>query len=440
MVLVVAACASPPEQQIVDMAKPSAPPTADTPADAGGALPVVEGFMSSGDARFDAWRLDYVHHLVARGWSTAFLRQQLNGLTPDPAVVRSDRGQPEFSKPISDYLKGAVSSDRVSRGQTKLAGAAAWLPAIEAKSGTPSEILVAIWGMESAFGAVQGDRDVVRSLATLAADGRRRAMAEEHLTAALKMIRDGGVSRSQLRGSWAGAMGQTQFMPETFLSTEVDGDGDGRRDIWNSAPDALASAANLLKSQGNWQIGQSWAREVVLPQGFDYGLAEGVKQTPAAWQALGVRTADGGPFRPADLTAEAQLIVPMGWRGPAFLAFPNHFAIRKYNNSTSYALGIGLLADAIAGRPSLVAAWPDEPATRLADRRGAQAALNRLGFDVGEPDGVIGVKTRAAVRAYQAARGLIADGYLSSALMQRLIAEGASASAQALPPAAAPGA
>jgi lytic murein transglycosylase len=440
LVLVVAACASPPEQQIVDMAKPSPAPAADAPAQSGGALPVVEGFMSSGDARFVAWRLDYVHRLVRDGWSVTFLRQQLNGLSPDPAVVRADRGQPEFSKPISDYLKGAVSADRVSRGQTKLAGASSWLPAVGARSGTPSEILVAIWGMESAFGAVQGERDVVRSLATLAADGRRREMAEAHLTAALTMIRDAGVSRSQLKGSWAGAMGQTQFMPETFLSTAVDGDGDGRKDIWSSAPDALASAANLLKTQGNWQAGQSWAREVILPQGFDYGLAEGIKQTPAAWQALGVRTADGGAFRPADATAEAQLIVPMGWRGPAFLAFPNHFAIRKYNNSTSYALGIGMLADAIAGRSGLVATWPDEQPTRLADRRGAQAALNRLGYDVGEPDGVIGVKTRAAVRAYQKAKGMIADGYLSADLMRRLIAEGASVSAQVLPPAAAPGA
>jgi membrane-bound lytic murein transglycosylase B len=433
LALTVAACATPPEQTMVQMAQGGGLPGAGSPPPAG----PISGFSASGDAAFDAWREDFVRRQAAAGWSVDFLRQQLSGLTPDPSVVSADRRQPEFSKPISDYLKGAVSPDRITTGRSKRASAA-WLPRIEQRYGVPGEILVAIWGMESAFGGFQGSQDVIRSLATLAADGRRRGLAEAHLIAALQIIRDGLAARPQLRGSWAGAMGQTQFMPETFLTTAVDGDGDGRRDIWGSSQDALASAANLLAKQGDWRRGESWAVEVRLPPGFDYSVVEGPKQVPAAWQASGVRRADGYGFNAADSASEAQLIVPMGHQGPAFLAFPNHFAIRKYNNSTSYALGVGMLADAIAGRPGLVGAWPVEEPTSLAQRKAAQGALNRLGYDVGEPDGIIGVKTRAAVRAYQQANGMVADGYMSGDVMRRLIAQAQSAPPLAAPPAVTP--
>lgn len=421
LTMTVAACASPPDSTLERLAQGAAGGSAPSAA-----APTASpwGFAPSGDSVFDAWRDDFVRREVAAGWPAGFLRQHLSGLTPDPKVVAADRRQPEFSKPISDYLRGAVSSDRVATGRAKIA-AAPWMTRIEQTTGAPPEILVAIWGMESAFGSFTGDMDVVRSLATLAAEGRRRGWAEGQLLAALTMVRDGYATRGMLKGSWAGAMGQTQFMPDTFLTTAVDGDGDGRRDIWASSPDALASAANLLVKQGDWRRGQSWAREVILPQGFDYSLIEGPKRTPGDWQTLGVRAADGYGFKTADADAETQLIAPMGWRGPALLAFPNHFAIRKYNNSTSYALGVGMLADAIAGRPGLQGTWPPEQPTSTADRKGAQAALGALGYDVGEPDGIIGAKTRAAVRAYQQARGLPADGYLSGELMRRLIAEAA---------------
>jgi membrane-bound lytic murein transglycosylase B len=233
------------------------------------------------------------------------------------------------------------------------------------------------------------------------------------------MIGSGEASRPQLRGSWAGAMGQTQFIPTSFLSAAVDGDGDGRRDIWNSAPDALASAANLLK-QGGWRAGEDWAREVTAPEGFDYGLTEGPQKTPADWAALGVVRADGQPWPAADAAAQAQLVAPTGAQGPLFLLFPNHFAIRKYNNSLAYALAVGLLADRMSGRPPLSRPWPAETPLSLTDRMTAQRALAVLGFDPGPSDGLIGMKTRDALRGWQKAQGLPADGYLSPDMVQRL--------------------
>jgi hypothetical protein len=218
-------------------------------------------------------------------------------------------------------------------------------------------------------------------------------------------------------------MGQTQFIPTSFLSNAVDGDGDGRRDVWTSSADALASAANLLV-KGGWRRGEGWAREVIAPASFDYSLTEGPKQTPAAWAQLGVRRADGLAWPAADQQAPATLIAPSGAAGPLFLLFPNHFAIRTYNNSTAYALGVGLLADRFAGGGPLVRDWPPEIGLGVADRLAAQKALNLLGFDVGgSPDGVVGVNTRAALRAWQKARGLTADGYLSVEMVRRLKSE-----------------
>jgi hypothetical protein len=217
-------------------------------------------------------------------------------------------------------------------------------------------------------------------------------------------------------------MGQTQFIPSAYLSTAVDGDGDGKRDIWGSPADALASAANLLR-QGGWAPGQDWAREVTVPPGFDFSLTEGPKKTPAEWEALGVKRADGAAWPQADASATAQLVAPTGAGGPLFLLFPNHFAIRKYNNSLAYALGVGLLADRFAGKPPMARPWPQETPLSLVDRMTAQRALASLGFDPGPPDGLVGLKTRDALRAWQKARGLTADGYLSPAMIKRLKSE-----------------
>jgi lytic murein transglycosylase len=274
--------------------------------------------------------------------------------------------------------------------------------------------------MESGFGAGQGDMDVVRSLATLAAeDPRRSAWAETQLVACLKIIQTGRAARGQLRGSWAGAMGQTQFIPSAFLDTAVSASGNGRPDIWTNDADALASAANLLAKAG-WQRGQGWAAEVLLGPRFDVGLSEGPKQPPGWWAERGARRADGRGWSPGDAASPAQLILPSGAGGPAFLVLPNHFVIRAYNNALPYALTVGLLADRIGGAGPLVTPWPKEIPVSLEDRMAAQQALMRMGYNPGVPDGMIGLGTRQALRAWQRDHGLPADGYLSSELASRL--------------------
>jgi membrane-bound lytic murein transglycosylase B len=378
---------------------------------------------TSGDPVFDAWLGAFYVRALASGQPGDVMTRAFQGLTPDPRVIAADHRQPEVSKPTGDYVKAAVSEDRVRLGTAKRANMAA-LVDIEARYGVPSEVLTAIWGQESAYGAVQGDYDVIRSLATLAADGRRRDLFETNLYAALKMIGENQATRDQMKGSWAGAMGQTQFSCDDFVNLGVDQDGDGKKDIWGSAADALASAANLLAKRG-WQPGQSWQREVILPDGFDYSVVEGPKQLPPVWISQGVTAADGASWSPADGAAEAQLILPSGAMGPAFLVFPNHFVIRRYNNSAAYALGVGLLAERIAGRTGVIRPWPVEVGLSAADRLAAQDSLNRLGFNAGVADGVIGINTRAALRAWQKARGLLADGYLTTALIQRLQTEAA---------------
>jgi len=378
---------------------------------------------ASGDAYFTDWLNDFYARAQAQGLARPLLDRELSGLSPDPRIPALDARQPEFARPVSDYVTGAVSAGRIATGKAKLKSISQWA-AIEQTYGVPREILAAVWAMESGFGANQGDMDVIRSLATLAALGRRRPFAERELVAALTIIGSGAAPRSRLRGSWAGAMGQTQMLPSTYLASAVDGDGDGARDIWGSAPDALASAANLL-AKGGWRRGEGWAREVIVPAGFDYSLSEGPRQASTAWRAAGLRRASGDPLSAADAVAPAMLILPCGAHGPAFLVFPNHFAIRTYNNSVPYALAVGLLADRFAGGGPLVTPWPHETPLSLDDRLAAQTALINLGFNPGQADGVIGLGTRQALRAWQKAHGLPADGYLSPDMIQRLRAASA---------------
>lgn len=381
------------------------------------------GLGNSGDAAFDAWMADFYPRALAAGVPAEVLNRELAGLVPNPAVIAADRNQPEISRPVSTYIKGTVSDARVATGTAKRAELT-WLSEVRDRYGVAPEVLIAIWGLESAFGAVMGSADIIQTDATLAADGRRRALFEENLIAALKIIASGEATRAQMKGSNAGAFGQTQFSPVDFLKTAVDGDGDGRRDLWGSTRDAITSSAAHL-SRAGWKKGESWQREVTLPEGFDYSVVEGPRQAPSAWLAAGVRPTDGAGWTPEDAASSAQLITPSGAAGPAFLVFPNHFTIRVYNNSTSYALGVGLLASRIAGDPGVIKPWPQETGLSAVERTGAQEALTKLGFDPGGVDGIIGVGTRAALRKWQQARGLVADGYLTQDLVKRLQSEAA---------------
>ena len=367
---------------------------------------------ATGEPYFIAWLNAFYARAAAAGLPRTLLDHELSGLSSDPRITALDARQPEFARPVSAYIAGVVSDARVAVGRGKRT-AVSQFASIEKTYGVPRDILIAVWAMESNFGVLQGDFDIIRSLATLAAAGRRRDWAEGELVSALKIIADGAAPRSKLRGSWAGAMGQTQLLPSTYLSSAADGDGDGRREIWGSAPDALSSAANLL-AKGGWRRGEGWAYEVVLPSGFDYGLSENAKEVPGWWRAKGVHKADATAWSPADSLAPAMLLLPSGAKGPAFLALPNHFAIR------AYALGVGLLADRFAGGGPLRTAWPAESPLSLTDRLDAQTALAKLGFNPGPADGAIGLLTRQALRAWQKSQNLPADGYLSPEIVARL--------------------
>jgi membrane-bound lytic murein transglycosylase B len=369
---------------------------------------------------FSEWRSDFIKKAAAKGFDARFVEAQLRDVQPLESVVNADSKQPEFSKPISAYIRGAVSVGRIDNGRTRLA-ANPNVATIAATYGVPTAIMGAIWGMESDYGRVQGNIDVVTAFATLAFEGRRRDWAEGQLWQTLSILRDGKATRERLKGSWAGAMGQTQFLPENYLKLGVDGDNDGIVDIWTSDSDALASTANLLAKAG-WQKDQAWAVEVTLPQGFDYYLSETENQTPEWWASKGVVRSDGLSWNASETLAKATLILPSGAKGPAFLALPNHYVIRKYNNSTAYALGVGFIADGILGKGPLKVAWPDEVPLSLSQRTSAQTALNQLGYNLGKVDGVIGVGTRKALREWQRANGRIADGYLSSDLANELAA------------------
>jgi lytic murein transglycosylase len=372
-----------------------------------------------GDPAFLGWLDGFYRRQAAAGWTPAQLAGVLSGLAPDPRVLAHNAAQPEFALPVGEYVSRQLSPGVVALGRRKRDGVPE-LGAIRDTYGVPADILTAIWGMESGFGANQGDMDVVRCLATLAADDPPRTQwAEAELIACLKIVSDGRASRSQLRGSWAGAMGQTQLLPSGFLTTAVSAHGAGKPDIWDSSADALASAANLLAKSG-WRRGESWGAEVILRRGFDYGLSEGPKEPPSWWADKGAHKAGGGAWLAADAAAEAQLILPAGADGPAFLVLPNHFVIRTYNNSLAYALTVGLLADRIGGAGPLAAAWPRETPLSLEDRMAAQSALAKLGYNPGPPDGLIGVGTRQAIRAWQKDHHLPADGYLSPAVLAQL--------------------
>ena len=335
-----------------------------------------------------------------------------------PRVITSDRTQPEFTRTVWDYLDSALSAQRLTRGQDKLLELRAVVDTVATRYGVPAEVLVAIWGMESIYGSFVGDIPTIDALATLGFEGRREAWARSQLLAALTILQNGDIGRAQMIGSWAGAMGQTQFLPSNYLAYAVDADGDGRRDIWGSLPDVMASTANFLARSG-WQAGQPWGLEVRLPPSFDYARADlELRQPTAQWAGEGVQSMDGAPL-PA--LQGASLLLPAGARGPAFLVGANFHTILRYNNSISYALAVGLLAQQLVGGPAVQTAWPRDlaPLTR-SELLALQTALNARGFDSGAPDGTMGPATQRGVRHYQRSLGLAADGYPTGELLQRL--------------------
>jgi membrane-bound lytic murein transglycosylase B len=393
--------------------------------------------------RFTAWLLDFSARARAAGITDATLR--LAGLDEPslragtsrvrhlPRLIELDRAQPEFTRSVWDYLDTAVSAQRVARGRDRLGAVRADFDAAAARHGVPAEVIGAIWGIESNFGSDLGSTPVIDALATLGFDGRRETWAREQLTGALQILQNGDIDPARLVGSWAGAMGHTQFIPSAFLAHALDADGDGRRDLWGSMADVAASTANFLARSG-WLSGQPWGVEVQLPTDFDPGRADDALRQPAAtWAAEGVRSTDGSPLPPL---TQASVFQPAGARGPAFLVGPNFRAILRYNNSTSYALAVGLLAQRLAGGPGVQAAWPRDllPLTR-SQTVALQNALNERGFDSGAADGLLGPATRGALRRWQRSVGLPADGYPTVALLQRLQQPDAAAVPASAPPA-----
>lgn len=413
--LLLCACAdaptATPESNVANHA-PATPATPSTPP-----APSVQASPTANYSSFADWRANFRRKALRAGIQADLFDKAFAGINPDEAVVNADRSQPEFTRPVWEYLEGAISPVRVRKGQALLTEHAATLSTIEQRYGVDRQVLVAIWGMESSFGQFMGDKSVIGSLATLAYEGRRPQFAEEQLLAALQILQSGDTTPAGLRGSWAGAMGQTQFIPTTYLTHAVDFDGDGRRDIWSSSADALASAAHYLQASG-WRKGQSWGMQVALPSGFDYALADTeVRKTYAEWTQYGVKGT------PTGIAADdsGYLLLPAGHRGPAFLVFANFRAILKYNNSSSYALAVGLLGERFDGSGQILGNWPrDERPLSRGERITLQEGLAARGYNPGAADSIIGANTRRAIRAFQQSLGWPADGYPTEKLLQQL--------------------
>ena len=368
---------------------------------------------------FSACLVDLGRTAEAEGVAPAVVGESLAQVRFRPRIIELDRSQPEFTTPFADYLGRRVTDARVEQGRQLLARHRDLLERIYRDYGVPPRYLVAFWGMETNYGGYFGETPVLDALATLACDGRRGEYFTRQLVAALRIIEEGSAEPDRMTGSWAGAMGHVQFMPTAFLDHAVDYDGDGRRDLWGSVPDAMASAANFLSALG-WQGGWRWGREVLLPPEFDFARA-GVDQprSQAQWRGLGLRTAYGRPLPDADV--EATLRLPAGHRGPAFLVYDNFDVIMGWNRSEFYALAVGHLADRLAGAGPLVRPPPaDAPRLSRDQVIRLQQRLQAYGFDSGPADGIPGPRTRAALRRFQEARGLVADGFASREVLSAL--------------------
>ena len=370
------------------------------------------------DGGLKRWLRGFKKRAAEAGIDQRVLETALAGIRYDSDIIERDRNQSEFTKTIWDYLKTAVSDTRISNGKAALAQHQKTLSAIERKYGVDKEVVAAIWGLESAYGSFRGSDGVIQSLATLAYDGRRGAFFEEQLIAALKIIQNGDTTPVNMTGSWAGAMGHTQFIPTSFLEYAVDFTGDGKRDIWSDDPtDALASTAAYLKKFG-WKTGQPWGVEVSIPNGFDYTLVNrAITKRPSDWAKLGVKGVNG-------LVSNhglAAMLLPAGADGAAFLIFDNFSVIEKYNTADAYVIGVGHLSDRLKGAPGIKSGWPTwDRALTFVERQEMQRRLTARGFDTEGVDGLIGPKTINAVRAFQLSKNLRPDGYASLGLLKKL--------------------
>jgi membrane-bound lytic murein transglycosylase B len=389
---------------------------------------VLFGYSTTVDSAFDAWKQQFRQVAIAEGIHAETVDRALRGLLPDKKVLRLEAHQPEFTKTVWEYLETAASPERIANGQQLLRDYAPLLQRIHTQYGVQPEYLLAVWGLESNFGNHTGRYSIVRSLATLAYAGEveRREFWQKQLISALRIVQNGDISPISMQGSWAGAIGHTQFIPTTFESYAVDFDGDGHRDLVNSIPDALASTANYLANSG-WERDQPWGMEVRLPANFDWSKAD-----PDYWLPLNIWGMVGGVSamhgQMLDGTNEAFVFLPAGYRGPAFLALRNFQAILQYNNAQNYALAVGYLGDRIQGKPPLLATWPKEnvPLSH-AEKVELQTLLTAAGYNTDGLDGKLGPNTRSALRRWQMDANLPADGYATlqhlEALRQRVAAK-----------------
>ena len=372
---------------------------------------------------FAQWVEKFWPTAKAAGITRATYDKAFKDLTPDPKVIEAANFQPEYVKPIGEYIDRVVSEKRITTGKQMLEQNKDLLDSLEKRYGVERTILVAIWGVESNYGTQPGDMNVIRSLATLAYYNTKVTFARQQLIVALKIVQHGDIAVDKMNGSWAGAMGHTQFIPTTYQMFAVDYDGDGKRNIWSDVPDALASTASYLR-HANWQPGQTWGYEVTLPKGFNPKKVSDKTLTRLAdWQKLGFARVGGEPFpRPGD---KASLLAPAGTNGPAFLVLNNFRSILHYNVSTSYALGVGHLSDRLKGSGPFVHPWPtDENHLALDQRVELQKLLMAKGLLAGDADGVIGPATLEAVKSFQRSKGLPVDGFPSRTILELLRKEG----------------
>jgi len=382
--------------------------------------PSAPHFESSGNADFDAWRDDFARRAVAAGRQPAIIGRLLSHIEPDQSIIDLDHRQPEFVSPVWDYVNNRVTPQRIAAGKALKASMGSTLDAIQQRYGVDADIVLGIWGLESNFGSATLAYEAPTALATLAFEGRRRAQFEGYLMSLSQMVERGLATPDELRSSWAGAMGQPQFMPDVYLQLAVDWDGDGRRDIWTDNADVAASIAHYLQDRG-WQAGQPVFDEVSLPDNFDYSLADGTTRSIGDWTGRGLKRIDGATW-PASMSAmQSQLFLPAGAQGPALLLHPNFAVIRRYNASDRYALVVALLARGFEDRGGLVHGWPSELGSLNRDQTlELQTLLNGLGYNAGAADGLFGSATRHAVAQFQGDQHLPADGFPTADLLTRV--------------------